>query len=125
MKFLKISSGVCAGLLTSTVVLAFGDNKNKPETSNKPVTAETKQSDKAPSPPKRSGKKSKKVEMVYFDGCGRKDKKGQWAEFYANCETEENGVEIPAPPCKAGWVTVKDVVPENMISHLQQCVVEL
>lgn len=125
MKFFRISSGVCAGLLTSTVVLASGDSKNAKETPTNPAATEAKQSEK-PAPGKKSaGKKSKKVEMAYFEGCGRKDKKDQWAEFYANCETEENGVEKPAPPCKAGWVKVADVVPQNMISHLQKCIVEL
>lgn len=125
MRFLKISSGVCAGLLTSTVVLASSDAKTSQEPSPNAGAAQTKGTESSPATKKGAGKKAKKVEMVYFDGCGRKDKKGQWAEFYANCETEENGVEKPAPPCKAGWVTVRDVVPENMISHLQKCVVEL
>lgn len=124
MKFSKISSGVCVGLLTSSVALAEDAKKTAPA---QPITAPSVSSatpEKSANPVKSPSDKNPSP-AVYFEGCGKKDKGGKWIKFYANCETEVNGQEIPAPPCKKGWVTVSEAVPQNLISHLQKCTVEL
>jgi hypothetical protein len=48
------------------------------------------------------------------EGCGLKDKSGDWVKI-KTCVT---------PPCRDGWVVVKEVVPARMVNILD-CVREL
>jgi len=127
MQKIKISASVCAYLLTGAEAFA--------ETTKTSATPSEKTNNGAPATPSAKNEtpkrgtltKGKKAEsnLRFFEGCGRKDKAGKWAEFYSNCETEVDGKEIPAPPCRAGWVRVAEAVPQNLVSHLQQCMYEL
>lgn len=69
--------------------------------------------------------KSKAPELVSFEGCGKKDKAGKWAELYYNCKGFNGARFSPAPPCKEGFVKVTEAVPVHLVRHLQQCIYEL
>jgi len=121
----KISTGVCAGLFASAVALAEGTAQTSSESVSKPSASPSQAVEKSQTPQKSGGKSKGKQRLTFFEGCGRKDKDGNWAEFYSNCDTEVDGREVPAPPCKDGWAKVREAVPRNMVSHLEKCLIEL
>lgn len=110
MSFLKFSSSVFAGFLTSACVLADGSEA----VSRDPPVSSGATEKKEPEPAKKKSKKKTKEETRYVEGCGLKDKSGDWVKIKA-CVT---------PPCRDGWVVVKEVVPASMVNILD-CVREL
>ncbi|MEI6832401.1 MAG: hypothetical protein WCL28_00280 [bacterium] len=110
MSLFKLSSSVFAGLLTSACVIADG---SEAVSRDQPVSSGATEK-KEPEPAKKKSKKKTKEETRYVEGCGLKDKSGDWVKI-KTCVT---------PPCRDGWVVVKEVVPARMV-NIFDCVREL
>lgn len=52
---------------------------------------------------------------MWVVGCGRRSESGDWVEFEVPMEDGMSSNSCVVPPCRDGWVQVRDVVPMRLV----------
>lgn len=64
-------------------------------------------------------------DLVRFKGCGRRTKEGELVEIKEQCSSFDGAQFGGLIACADGWVNIDEVVPKNMVDHLEGCIYEL